>query len=95
MVLNSSRVYATEKILFLYLALLSLLLISLFMMTYDGVSKYLLLLATKRDSVTAGLETVPRLMAVGACGEARNAEGTVLDKQSGSVNSLRVFDCIL
>ena len=48
-------VYATGKLHPFYL-LVPLLLISLFMMVYDGGSKYLLLLATICDSVPAGLE---------------------------------------
>ena len=64
-------VYATGKLRSFYL-LVPLLLISLFMMVYDGGSKYLLLLATKRDSVPAGLgKTVPHSMAVGACEESQ------------------------
>ena len=64
-------VYATRKLYSFYL-LVPLLLIFLFMTVYDGGSKYLLLLATKRDSVPAGLgKTVPHSMAMGACGESQ------------------------
>ena len=53
------------------------------MMVYDCGSKYLLLLANKHDSVPAGLEKTVQLTQWQweHVGKARNAEGTMWNKQ--------------